>query len=262
MVKLKVLVIGDVIGKPGRTIVEKYLKKVRSDYDLILLNGENSAGGFGITDKIADGFFKIGIDVITSGNHIWDKKSIYSYLESEHRLLRPLNYPMGVPGVGRYIIEKCNKKIAIINIQGKIFMPPIDCPFQVIKQELEELQDECDIVIVDFHAEASSEKIAMGYLLDGKVSLVYGTHTHVLTADNKILKNGTGCITDIGMTGGMAGVIGMEKENIVEKFLNALPAKFEVCKENIRLNGIAVEIDEESGECLSVERIDLPFEEL
>lgn len=259
---MKVLMIGDIIGKPGRDIVKKFIFKKGKNYDFIIANGENAAGGFGITEKIANELFSYGIDVITSGNHIWDKKEVYSYLSQENRLLRPLNYPKTVPGFGSVVIERDNLEIGIINLQGRIFMGEIDSPFTHVEEELTKMKEMTKNIIVDFHAEASSEKMAMGYFLDGKVSCIYGTHTHVLTADNKILRNGTGYITDIGMSGGTDGIIGMKKEEVLEKFVNILPQRFKVSKDLVRLNGVEVEINENNGRCKRIDRIDISGEDL
>jgi hypothetical protein len=255
---MKVLVIGDVVGSPGRNILKKYLEKNKNKYDFIIVNGENAAAGFGITGKIADEFFSWGCDVITSGNHIWDKKEIYEYLDRSEKLLRPYNYPNGVPGNG-YVIAKDKKgnKIAVISLQGRVFMPPIDCPFTKANELVEELRKETRNIIIDFHAEATSEKIALAKYLDGKISVLYGTHTHIQTADNKILADGTGYITDVGMTGSDNGVIGMSANSIVPKFISALPQKFEIAEGNERLNGLDIVIDDETGECSSIERINL-----
>lgn len=260
---MKILAVGDIIGKPGRTVLEKYLKKNLNKYDLVIVNGENSASGFGITEKVAEDFFDMGVDIITSGNHIWDRKEVYGYLSMEHRLLRPLNYPSGVPGNGSGVFKTKNgEKAAVVNIQGRVFMNETDSPFVRIKDELEEIKKETNVVIVDFHAEATSEKIAMGWYLDGEISLLYGTHTHVMTADNRILNNGTGYITDIGMTGGADGVIGTVRDKIIEKFLTSLPQKFEVCDQNIRINAIESEIDSNTGKCISITRVDLGINEI
>lgn len=261
---MKVLMVGDVIGKPGRTVVQKFLQKNKDKYDFIVVNGENSAAGFGITSKIAKEFFSWGVDVITSGNHIWDKKEIYQYLQEEHKLLRPLNYPLGVPGSGIVtLITKKGIKVTVINLQGRVFMKEIDCPFAKIDDELLCLDEESKkILIVDFHAEVTSEKVAMGWFLDGRASVVYGTHTHTLTADNRVLEQGTAYITDIGMSGGFDGIIGMKKEKIIEKFQNSLPVRFEICEENIRINGIEVEIDEETGKSITINRIDIGIDEI
>ncbi|TDT69166.1 hypothetical protein EV215_1508 [Hypnocyclicus thermotrophus] len=216
---MKILIIGDIIGKPGRKILYEFLERKKEEYDFIIVNGENSAAGFGITTKIADEFFEYGIDVITSGNHIWDKKEIYKYLDENNALLRPLNYPKSVPGSGYIIKESKNgEKIAVVNLQGRVFMPLVDSPFEVIENILNEIKKETDIIIVDFHAEATSEKVALGWFLDGKVKAIYGTHTHIQTADNRILSEGTAYITDIGMTGSHDSIIGMTIESVLPKF--------------------------------------------
>lgn len=260
---MKVLIVGDIMGKVGRNVLKEFLHKKKSEYDFIIINGENSAGGFGITAKIAEEFFSWGVDMITSGNHIWDKKEIYEYLDKEPRLLRPLNYPKGVPGSGYHIVEfgKKKHKIAVINIQGRVFMPDIDCPFAIISEVLSEIRKETKNIIVDFHAEASSEKVAMGYHLDGKVSLVYGTHTHIQTADERILPHGTAYLTDAGMTGAHDSIIGMSVETVLPKFLNALPSKFEVAEGDPRINGIELQIGDD-GLALDIRRINVSIEEL
>ncbi len=255
---MKILVIGDIVASTGREIMKKYINKTRLDYDFIIVNGENSASGFGITPKIADEFFELGINVITGGNHSWDKKDIYTYLDGNEKLLRPANFPDGVSGVG-YTIQKDRKdrKIAVISLQGRVFMNPIDCPFKKASEIIEKVKSETKFIIIDFHAEATSEKIAFAKYLDGKASLVFGTHTHVQTADEKILNDGTGYITDVGMTGSDDGVIGTQKEIIINRFLTGLPQKFEMASENLRLNGISVELDDDTGECLSITRINV-----
>lgn len=261
--RMRVLIVGDVIGKPGRGTFEEYMKRFKDNYDFIVVNGENSAAGFGITSKIAEEFFKLGVDVITSGNHIWDKKEIYTYLDGTNRLLRPLNYPKIVPGKGYTIIK--NKKglnIGVVSLQGRVFMPPIDCPFARLSEVIEDIRKECKIVIVDFHAEATSEKIALARHFDGKVSIVYGTHTHVQTADEKILFEGTGYISDVGMVGSDNGVIGMESESVIPKFLDGLPRRFEVAAEKEIFNGLDIQIDEETGECKKIERINMSLSQI
>ena len=257
---MRVLVVGDVVGSPGRKTLYDYLEKFGKNYDFIVVNGENAAAGFGITAKIADEFLEKGVDVITSGNHIWDKKEIYEYLDGTTRLLRPVNYPEGVPGRGYTVVEtKKGVKVGVVSVQGRVFMPPIDCPFKTMARVVEEIRKETNIIIVDFHAEATSEKISLGKYLDGSVSLLYGTHTHVQTADETILAGGTGYMTDAGMTGSDAGIIGMEVDSIIPKFLTALPHRFEIAKGKERFNGLSVEIDEESGKCEKIERINIPF---
>lgn len=260
---MRILIAGDVVGKPGRGILKEFIDKKKNDYDFITINGENAAAGFGITGKLADEFFGWGIDVITGGNHIWDKKEMYEYLANNDNILRPLNYPTGVPGSG-YVIKKTKRgeKIAVVSLQGRVFMPPIDCPFAKMEELFWELGEDVKCVIVDFHAEASSEKVAMGWFLDGRVSLVFGTHTHVQTSDSKILPKGTGYITDVGMTGSQNGVIGMKVESIIPKFLTSLPQKFEVAEGNERLNGLDIEIDSKTGVCKKIERLDLSEEDI
>ncbi|MBZ4682697.1 MAG: 2,3-cyclic-nucleotide 2-phosphodiesterase [Fusobacteriaceae bacterium] len=259
---MKILIIGDVIGNPGRKILYEFLERKKEEYDFIIVNGENAAAGFGITIKIADEFFQHGVDVITSGNHIWDKKEIYKYLDENNSLLRPLNYPKGVPGSGYVIKEsKTGEKIAVVNLQGRVFMPLVDSPFEIVESALNEIKKETDIIIVDFHAEATSEKVALGWFLDGKVKAVYGTHTHIQTADNRILNEGTAYITDIGMTGSHDSVIGMTVETILPKFLNSLPSKFEIGKNNIRLNGVELILDNNKN-VKEFNRIDISLEEL
>ena len=259
---MKVLIIGDVMGKPGRDAMKEFLDKKKNDYDFVIVNGENAAAGFGITPKIADEFFELGVDVITSGNHIWDKKELYPYLDENRNILRPLNYPKGVPGFG-YTIKENGKgeRIAVINIQGRVFMPEVDSPFQRIEEAIEEIKKETKNIIVDFHAEATSEKLAMGWYLDGRVSAVYGTHTHVQTADERILEKGTGFINDVGMTGSHDSIIGMTIETVLPKFLTSLPSRFEVATGNVKVNGIELHIDKE-GSCKEINRINVSIEEL
>lgn len=261
---MKILIVGDIVGSPGRETLKAYLDRKGKDYDFIIVNGENSAAGFGLTSKIADQLLEWGCDVITSGNHIWDKRDFYDYLDNTDRVLRPANYPPeGTPGKGYTIVkDRKGNKVGVISIQGRVFMTPIDCPFKKVKELIEEIKKETRVVIIDFHAEATSEKIAMGWYVDGYASVIYGTHTHIQTADNKILPEGTGYITDVGMTGSDNGVIGMAVTSVLPKFLNALPQRFEVAEGNERLNGIEVEIDLETGECTSIERINKSLTEI
>ncbi|WP_163469828.1 TIGR00282 family metallophosphoesterase [Fusobacterium sp. IOR10] len=260
---MRVLVVGDIVGRPGRKTFEKYVRNFKEKYDFIVANGENSAAGFGITSKIAEEFYALGVDVITSGNHIWDKKEIYTYLEGTDRLLRPLNYPKGVPGKGYTIVKsRSGIKVGVVSLQGRVFMPPTDCPFTRFSEVIEEIKRECKIIIVDFHAEATSEKIAMGRYFDGKISVLYGTHTHVQTADEKILLEGTGYISDVGMTGSDNGVIGMDAKSIIPKFIECLPQRFEIANGKERLNGLDIEIDEETGECTRIDRINMSLSQI
>ena len=259
---MKVLILGDVVGKPGRNILGEYLERKKSEYDLVIVNGENAAAGFGLTEKIAKQFYGFGVDAITSGNHIWDKKEMVEYLKQDHKILRPLNYPKGVSGVGWNIFETTNgEKVAVVSLQGRIFMPPIDCPFQRISEILDEIRKKTTNIIIDFHAEATSEKMAMGRYLDGKVSVVFGTHTHIQTSDNRLLDAGTGYITDIGMTGSHDGIIGMTTDTVLPRFLTSLPTKFEICNDNVRVNGIEVILDE-YGKCSEINRIDISIDEI
>lgn len=259
---MKFLIVGDIVGEPGRNILFKYLEKRKDSYDFIIVNGENSAGGFGINSKIADQFFQRGVDVITLGNHSWDQKEIYQYIDRSQNLIRPLNFSKEAPGNGYTVAEKNGIKVAVINAQGKIFMPPIACPFLAVEEILPEIRRETDIIILDFHAEATSEKQAMGWNLTGKVSLVYGTHTHTQTADERILPGGTAYITDVGMTGGHDGILGMNKRESIQKFRDGMPNRYSVCEENVKINGLEVEINEKTGKAVSIARINMHYDEV
>ena len=257
---MRILFIGDIIGQPGRRIVKELLPLLREELrpDLILANGENAAAGFGITPSLVEELLDQGIAVLTSGNHIWDKKEIYGYFRDQvnGRLLRPANYPGNSPGRGLYV-GKTSAGIgyAVMNLQGRIFMPPLDCPFRKADELLQSIPDDVKIRIVDFHAEATSEKQAFGWYLDGRATLVVGTHTHVPTADEYILPHGTAYQTDMGMTGPYESVIGMDREAIVKKFLDQLPARFEVAKGDVRLCGVLVEADPATGRATSIQRV-------
>lgn len=250
--EIRVLFLGDVIGKPGRKAVEQFIRSVSADFKII--NGENLAGGIGITPSVAIEMLSLGIDVLTTGNHIWKKKDIIPFLMEEQRVIRPLNYPPGTPGFGHTIIRKGGKTLSVANIEGRIFMNSLDCPFRAMGELLPRIDPNTPL-IVDFHAEATSEKIAMGWYLDGKVAALFGTHTHVQTADERILPKGTGYITDAGMTGPCDSVIGMEKAGIVEKFITQLPHKFEVGKEDVEVQGVLVTLEETGNRCIRIERI-------
>ena len=256
----RILFIGDVFGQPGRRILKQTLPDLVEEYapDLVLANGENAAGGFGITPALVEELLAMGIAVLTSGNHIWDKKEILPYLadHADGRLLRPANYPGPSPGHGLYVgSTRSEINYAVINLQGRIFMPPIDCPFQTVDKLLEQIGDEVQIRIVDMHAEATSEKLALGWYLDGRVTAVVGTHTHVPTADEMVLPRGTAYITDLGMTGPYDSVIGVEKRAVIEKFLSQLPARFDVAKGDVRLSAVLIEANPENGRALSIQRI-------
>jgi metallophosphoesterase (TIGR00282 family) len=249
---IKVLFLGDVIGKPGRKAIERYIKTVNADF--FVVNGENLAGGIGVTPATVLEVLSHGVDVVTTGNHVWKKKEIFGFLMEEQRVIRPLNYPDGTPGFGHTIVRKNGKSLCVANIEGRIFMNPLTCPFRAMERFIEQDSSAAPIV-VDFHAEATSEKIAMGWFLDGKVSAVVGTHTHVQTADERILPKGTGYITDAGMTGPADSVIGMEKKIVLERFLTQLPQKFEVGKDDIEVQGVLITIDSSSKKCVAIERV-------
>jgi metallophosphoesterase (TIGR00282 family) len=256
---VKVLFIGDIIGGPGREAVRHLLPELRQkeDIDFVLANGENAAGGLGLTAKVAEELYSFGLDVITSGNHIWDKKDILEFLTKDNRLLRPANYPPGAIGSGSTIVSRRGQRLGVINLSGRVFMNNLDCPFRVATAEIERLKDSVRVIVVDMHAEATSEKIALGWYLDGKVSAVIGTHTHVQTADERVLPQGTAYITDLGMTGAFDSVIGVKKEIILERFLTQVPVKLEVAKEDVSLQGALLEIDDDSGRAAAIKRINI-----
>ncbi len=253
-----ILIIGDIVGRSGREVISKSLSSIIEEYniDFVIANGENAAGGFGISSKIALIFLNQGIDVITSGNHIWNNKDILKIIDTEKRILKPANYPENTPGNGWNIYKKNGFEILVINLMGRVEMLPTDCPFRKLDFILEEVsKDKYDISVVDFHAEATSEKIAMGWYADGKVDAIVGTHTHVQTADERVLPKGTAYITDIGMTGAFDSVIGMEKENIIKHFLTQMPAKYKVAKDDLRLQGVIITFSKNSKRCKSILRI-------
>jgi metallophosphoesterase (TIGR00282 family) len=250
------LFIGDIIGRPGRKALKEFLPGIIKKYSpsLIIANGENAAGGIGITPDICRQLLA-HVDVLTSGNHIWDKKEASAFLDQEPRLLRPANYPPLNPGKGMYVFEaKEGFTVAVLNLQGRVFMEPIDCPFRTADRELEALGKSKAITIVDFHAEATSEKQALGWYLDGRVSAVIGTHTHVPTADEKILPRGTAYITDVGMVGGYESVIGIKKEQAIQRFLTARPQRFEPGRKGKAFSAVFVEVDPRTGKALTIQR--------
>jgi len=255
---MRVLVIGDVVGEPGRRAVERRLPKLVAQHniDLVIANGENAAGGFGITPELAQDLFDWGIGVITTGNHAWDKKEIEDFIRREPRLLRPANYPQGVPGGGSIVVKtQRGERLAVLHLMGRAFMPTLDCPFQTARREVARLRLETAAIIVDMHAEATSEKMAMGYFLDGEVSAVVGTHTHVQTADEQMLPKGTAYVTDIGMTGPVHSVIGVKKELVIEKFLTGMPRRFEVASGPAVFCAVLIELDGTLGKALSIQRL-------
>ena len=255
---MNILFVGDVVGRPGRELIRKGLRALieRHAIDLVIANAENSAAGFGVTRDIGDTLLEWGVDVMTSGNHIWDKKEVIEYIAAEPRLLRPANYPAGVPGRGSYLARTGDgRAIGVVNVMGRVFMLSIDDPFAVVLREIEALRPHTKVIFVDFHAEATSEKIAMGWHLDGKVTAVVGTHTHVQTADERILPNGTAYLTDVGMTGPHDSIIGMEKEPSLARFLNGMPSRFEPATGNPRLNAVVIEADDKSGRATRIVRV-------
>jgi hypothetical protein len=262
---VRILFIGDIVGRPGRDLVRQGLPGL-VDYhniDFVIANAENAAAGFGITREIGDQLLEWGVDVMTSGNHIWDKREALDYIGAEPRLLRPANYPAGVPGNGSYLARtRDNRPVGVVNAMGRVFMLNIDNPFDVVKREIERLRERTRIVFVDFHAEATSEKVAMGWHLDGLATAVIGTHTHVQTADERVLPKGTAYLTDVGMTGPHDSIIGVEIEAALGRFLTALPSKFDTATGNPRLNAVIVEADDQSGHAIDIERLSYSADEL
>ena len=260
---IKLLFIGDIIGRPGRRAVASMLPGLKTEhgFDLVIANGENAAGGFGVTPKIADELFALGIDVLTSGNHIWDQKEIEPYLSANNRLLRPANYPVGDLGSGAVVIgldQRPEIKVAVANLAGRVFLGPADCPFRAGQELVADLRAQTDIVVIDFHAEATSEKNALAVYLDGQVSLFVGTHTHVQTADERILPQGTAYITDVGMVGSRNSIIGMQSDKVIKKFLDGKPQRYEVEKSTPWFSAVIAEIDETTGRAQSIKRLHLP----
>lgn len=260
---MKVLMIADLVGKPGRWAVSQTLPDLKKEkgIDFVVANVENAAGGFGLTKEIASKVYSYGVNVLTSGNHIWDRKDIYEYLDKNENILRPANYPPQNPGKGSLLYElKDGTKIGVLNIQGRVFIKEIDCPFRTADQEIEKLKQKTNIIIVDLHAEATSEKMALGWYLDGRVSAVIGTHTHVQTVDETILPGGTAYITDAGMTGAHKSVIGIVKKDAINRFLTQVPNRFRIAKEDIKFCGVIIDIDTDTGKANNIERIriDLP----
>ena len=262
---VRILFIGDIVGRPGRDLLKRGLTAVVNHHsiDVVIANAENSAAGFGITREIGDQLLDWGVDVMTSGNHIWDKREALDYIGTEPRLLRPANYPAGAPGNGSYLTRtRHGETIGVINIMGRVFMLNIDDPFVVVLREIDAMRERTRTIFVDFHAEATSEKIAMGWHLDGRVSAVVGTHTHVQTADERILPKGTAYLTDVGMTGPHDSIIGVDIAAALGRFLTALPAKFETAAGNPRLHAVIVETDSATGRAVDIERLSLGVDDL
>jgi hypothetical protein len=261
---MKILFIGDIIGSPGRMAVRELLPGLmaKKKIDFVVANCENAAAGFGVTKKNMEELFSYRIDVLTSGNHIWNKKEVLEFIGDFERLLRPANYPSTTPGAGSVLIPLATGEfVGVLNLAGRIFMQPIDCPFVTAKNKIAELREKTKIIIVDIHAEATSEKKALGWYLDGEVSAVLGTHTHVQTADEEILPQGTAYISDAGMTGPFESVIGIDKEVIIERFLTQMPKKFDLAKNDIRMQGVIIDIDPESGKAKTIERVSVKLKD-
>ena len=254
---MRLLFIGDIFGHAGRTIVADHLADIRKtqEIDIVIANIENSAAGFGITPSVAEELFRYGIDVMTSGNHIWDKRDIYEYFPRQPRLLRPANFPAPAPGSGLYIhTTSAGAKCAVINLQGRVYMANTDCPFRKADEILSNLPADVRVRFIDFHAEVTSEKMAMGWYVDGRVSAMVGTHTHIPTADTRILPGGTAYQTDCGMSGPYDSVIGVEKEPVIQKFLTSMPVKMEPAKKMVELHSVIVDVDEATGKATAVRR--------
>jgi metallophosphoesterase (TIGR00282 family) len=253
---MRVLLIGDIVGRPGREAVEIFLPQLRRDFnmDFVVANGENAAGGRGITKDIAFALYELGIDFLTLGNHTWDQKELVKYIDDDRRMIRPANYPVGVPGRGYGVVAKNGLKLGVMNLSGRVYLPPLDNPFKMALDIVNKIKDEAQAVLVDFHAEATSEKVAMGRFLEGKVSAVVGTHTHIQTADEKVLGQGTAYITDVGMTGPADSIIGVKKEGVITNFLTQMPFRMEVADGPIQLNAVLIDIDE-TGRAMGIERI-------
>ncbi len=262
---MKLLFIGDIFGKPGREIVRRGLPALIDHHaiDFVIANGENAAAGFGITGDLADALFGYGIDVMTSGNHVWDKKEVLDYIPRQPKLLRPANFPAGVPGRGSYLGRtRTGEPVGVVNVMGRIFMSPLDDPFAVVLREIEALRAKTRVIIVDFHAEATSEKVAMAWHLDGRATAVLGTHTHVQTADERLLPKGTAYMTDVGMTGPHDSIIGVTIEAALGRFLNAMPARFESASGPGRLNATVITADPATGKATRIERLNMSHDEI
>lgn len=255
---MNILFIGDIVGRPGREAVKGLLPGLKKEFnlDFVIANAENAAGGSGITSKVSNELFNYGVNVLTSGDHIWKKSEILQIIDKEERILRPVNFPQGAPGRGQALFKTPGGiKIGVVNVLGRVFMEPLECPFRTTRQAIDSLTCETRVIIVDIHAEATSEKMALGWYLDGRVSAVLGTHTHVQTADERILPGGSAFITDVGMAGPMNSVIGRRVEDVLARFITAIPTRFEVADENIQLQGVVLDIDEDTGKARSIVRV-------
>jgi metallophosphoesterase (TIGR00282 family) len=262
---MRILFIGDIFGRPGREIARQAVPALieRESIDFVVANVENAAAGFGITGDIAETILGYGVDVMTTGNHVWDKKEVLEYFPGHPKLLRPANFPAAAPGRGRYLAQtRTGEPVGVVNVMGRIFMQPLDDPFAVVLQEIEALRAKTRVILVDFHAEATSEKIAMGWHLDGRATAVLGTHTHVQTADERILPKGTACLTDAGMTGPHDSIIGVTVESALGRFLNGMPAKFEAANGPGRLNAVIITADPATGRATAIQRLNMSAAEV
>ena len=254
---MNILMIGDIVGKPGRKALTRLLPSLMDEVEahLVIVNAENAAGGFGMSTQIYEKLTGLGVDVMTSGNHIWDRRDFMKEIDDCERVIRPANFAPGVPGKGHIIIETDMGPAAVVNLEGRVYMPPVDCPFRAADQVLSELDKDVKVVIVDLHAEATSEKEAMGYYLDGRVTAVLGTHTHVVTADERVLKEGTAFISDVGMTGPRDSVIGVKVEPVLERFLKGIPRRFDTANGPVDLHAVLIKADAKTGKAKSIERV-------
>lgn len=255
---MKILFVGDVVGSPGREMITEYLPKLKSKYrpELTIVNGENAAGGRGITEKIFKQFLNDGANAVTLGNHSWDNKDVFEFIDAAKSIVRPGNFPKGTPGTGLTFVKSGGVEAAVISLQGRTFLPAIDCPFETAEELINQAKNKTNIIFVDFHAEATSEKQAMGWFLDGKVTAVIGTHTHVQTADNRILPNGTAYLTDVGMTGPYDGILGMERGAVIKRFLTSLPVRFEVPKDGRKqLSACLIDVDNKTGKARKIDTL-------
>jgi metallophosphoesterase (TIGR00282 family) len=262
---LRILFIGDIVGRPGRDLIRHGVNRLIDHLgsDLVIANVENAAAGYGVTREIGEALLGYGIDVMTTGNHVWDRREAIDYIGTEPRLLRPANYPAGTPGNGSYLARTAlGRPVGVVNVMGRVFMANLDDPFVTVTREIEALRQRTRVIVVDVHAEATSEKLAMGWFLDGQVTAVFGTHTHVQTADEQILPGGTAYLTDVGMTGPHDSIIGMEKAAVIEKFRTGMPVRLEAATGNPRLNGVVISADERTGRALTIERLSLSAEQL
>ncbi|OPZ86948.1 MAG: hypothetical protein BWY74_03517 [Firmicutes bacterium ADurb.Bin419] len=254
---MNILFIGDIVGNPGRKVAKEMIQKLKRErqIDFCIANGENAAGGSGITYVVAQELYKSGVDAITLGNHTWSKREITNFIDSDKCIVRPANYPEELPGKGSAVIANDKGKIGVLNLMGRVYMDSIDCPFKAAEREIADLKTQVKIIVVDIHAEATSEKCALAWHIDGKVSCVLGTHTHVQTADERILPCGTAFISDVGMTGPHEGIIGVNREIVINKFLTHMPNKFEIAQGSVQFNAVYLEVDEKTGRTLAIERI-------